>query len=274
LNIALNNARGRFLIRVDAHAVVREDYVERAVRHLSAGTCGGVGGIKTAVGIGVTGNAIAAALGSKFGVGGSRYHYADQMQEVDHVPFGAYVTRLARQIGGWDERMLVNQDFEFDYRFRQAGNRLIIDPEMVVQWAVGKTLRQFSYQYFRYGLGRSMSIRLHPRSIRARHVAPVLFVVYLCLVPLMAFVHWATTIPVMLYALLIGLAPWSRSFGALQMASRGRVPAVLACMHLSWGAGLIVGLFRIAASGSPFGEDPFRDRDLGTHAEGAGLSGA
>jgi hypothetical protein len=55
------------------------------------------------------------------GVGGSTYHQGTSVREVEHVPFGCYRTEVARQIGGWDERLVVNQDLEFDHRLRRAG---------------------------------------------------------------------------------------------------------------------------------------------------------
>ena len=44
LNLALAAARGRWLVRVDAHASVPPEYVGRAVQHLRSGQWSGVGG--------------------------------------------------------------------------------------------------------------------------------------------------------------------------------------------------------------------------------------
>src|SRR5207249_2496031 len=116
LNVALQAARGAWLVRIDAHATVPPDYVSRAVAHLRRDGVGGVGGRKDGEGVTPAGKAVAAAMASKFGVGDSAYHWATSVREVDHIPFGAYPTQLARRLGGWDERLTVNQDFEFDYR--------------------------------------------------------------------------------------------------------------------------------------------------------------
>src|SRR5215218_5141519 len=115
LNVALARARGRWLVRMDAHSTVDPGYVSAAVARLREGCWGGVGGRKDGIGTTPAGRAIAAALGSRFGVGGSVYHYGTDEQHVDHVPFGAYRTELVRRLGGWDERLEANEDFEFDY---------------------------------------------------------------------------------------------------------------------------------------------------------------
>src|SRR4051812_47158172 len=121
LNVALAAARGRWLVRMDAHSTVDDGYVSRAVARLREGRWAGVGGRKDGVATTPTGRAIAAALGSRFGVGSSMYHFGTTEQEVDHVPFGAYVTARVRELGGWDERLVANEDFEFDHRLRCSG---------------------------------------------------------------------------------------------------------------------------------------------------------
>ena len=51
--------------------------------------------------------------------------------------------RVARALGGWDEKLRVNQDFEFDYRLRLAGHRLLFDPELVIQLPSDSALGSF-----------------------------------------------------------------------------------------------------------------------------------
>jgi len=59
LNIGLAAARGRWLVRVDAHSEVPDDYVATAVRLLEDGRWGGVGGRKDGHATSVAGQAIA-----------------------------------------------------------------------------------------------------------------------------------------------------------------------------------------------------------------------
>lgn len=70
LNAGLAAARGRWLVRVDAHSTVPREYVARAVARLREGAWVGVGGRKDAVAETATGRAIAAVLGSPLAVGG------------------------------------------------------------------------------------------------------------------------------------------------------------------------------------------------------------
>jgi succinoglycan biosynthesis protein ExoA len=238
MNLALAHARGTWLVRVDAHATVPVDYVAIAVGHLATGRWGGVGGRKDGVGRTPTGRAIARAMASPFGVGNSAYHYATEARTVDHVPFGAYPVELARELGGWDERLAVNQDFEFDYRLRQAGYELLLDPELTILWECRQTVRALLRQYHRYGRGKTRVARVHPGSLRARHLAAPALVAYLGATLMLAFTRhrrWAAPAAAP-YAVALGAASL-RSGRGLTAAERSRLPLALAAMHIGWGVG-------------------------------------
>ena len=99
LNLAVDHARSRWLVRVDAHCRIAPDYVERVVAHLRTGEYGGVGGRKNGRGHTAPGRAIAAVMGSRFGQGNSVYHYGTEVMSVDHIPFGAYPIDVVRELG-------------------------------------------------------------------------------------------------------------------------------------------------------------------------------
>ena len=239
LNIALAAARGRWVVRMDAHSTVGSEYVGAAVARLREGRWGGVGGRKDGVGTTPAGRAIAAALGSRFGVGGSLYHYGTTEQEVDHIPFGAYPTELLRRLGGWDERLVANEDFEFDFRLRRSGAVLLFDPRLRISWKSRQTVRSLYQQYRRYGAGKLDVARLHPTSLRLRHLVPPALVPYLATAAVVAVRR-----PRLGGAL---LAPYAAGLTAASIgtartledpASRVYVPGAFLAMHVGWGVGV------------------------------------
>jgi cellulose synthase/poly-beta-1,6-N-acetylglucosamine synthase-like glycosyltransferase len=239
LNIALAAARGPWLVRMDAHAAVDPTYVGTAVAHLRDGGWGGVGGRKDGVGRTAAGRAIATALGSPFGVGGSVYHHGVREQEVDHIPFGAYPTELVRQLGGWDERLITNQDFEFDYRLRRSGARLLFDPALRIEWQSKQRMREFYLQYRRYGRGKVDVALLHPSSLRPRHLLPPLLVLYLtaaaAVAPRRPRLAAAMVAP---YAGALAAASVSAGRGLDDVPARMLLPAAFLAMHVGWGVGV------------------------------------
>jgi glycosyltransferase involved in cell wall biosynthesis len=236
LNQAVRAARGRWLVRVDAHSTVGPDYVALAVERLRAGW-GGVGGRKEAVARTSAGRAIAVALGSRLGVGGSTYHYGTAEEDVDHIPFGAYPLDVVRELGGWDETLVANEDYEFDYRVRETGRRLLFDPRLVIRWHCRETVPDLYRQYRRYGSGKADVVRLHPTSLSPRHLMPPAFVAYLAAGALLGVRH-PQRLLVMLAPYAAGVAAESvRCAPRLAPQDRRHLPAAFVAMHVGWGVG-------------------------------------
>ncbi|MFL6137895.1 MAG: glycosyltransferase family 2 protein [Frankiaceae bacterium] len=248
LNVGLAAARGRWLVRVDAHSTVPPHYVETVVGHLATGRWGGVGGRKDAVSATTVGRAVAAALGSPFGVGNSHYHHATEAREVDHVPFGAYPVALCRAVGGWDEAITTNEDYEFDYRVRLAGGRLLLDPSLRIAWECRETLPALAGQYWRYGKGKAAVARKHPRSLRPRHLAaPLLVAAAVAAAATAAAAPRRPGLPALgalatAYGGVLALGTAHASRTLTDRRARRWLPAALATMHLAWGAGFWAGL--------------------------------
>ncbi len=246
LNVALRAATAENLVRVDAHASVPPDYVERAAELLETGRWGGVGGVKRGVGRTRAGKAIAAAMASRFGVGGSVYHYGTEPQEVDHVPFGAYPVALAREVGGWGEEFTVNQDFEFDQRIRHSGNPILFDPSLVIDWECRQHIGDLFKQYRRYGKGKVKVALTHPGSVRLRHLAAPALVAS-------AAVGAAALLSGAVDKKWVALAaaPYPTALVAASVLTAGEVedraarvylPAAFAAMHVGWGIGFWEGV--------------------------------
>jgi cellulose synthase/poly-beta-1,6-N-acetylglucosamine synthase-like glycosyltransferase len=238
LNLALDQARGRWFVRVDAHATIPPTYVEKIVARLATGQWGGVGGRKDGVGVTPAGRAIAAAMGSRFGVGNSTYHYGTEPGTVEHIPFGAYPVALCRALGGWDEACVVNQDFEFDWRVRQAGHELYFDPELSIDWECRQSITDLYHQYRRYGRGKANVAALHPASVRPRHLAAPALVASLgvALTLLVRRRPLAAALVVAPYAAALTTATAITS-PSVDTDARPFVAPAFAAMHLGWGLG-------------------------------------
>jgi succinoglycan biosynthesis protein ExoA len=238
LNMAVAEATGRWLVRVDAHSTVPPDYVERAVKRLTEGCWGGVGGRKDGYGETSAGRAIAAAMNSRFGVGNSFYHHATTVREVDHIPFGAYPLDVVRRLGGWDEELVANEDFEFDYRLRRAGMSLLLDPGMTIRWRSRQSLRELHGQYRRYGRGKVDVARRHPKSLQPRHLMPPALVAYLAVAALVALRRPARSLlMVSPYAAALAVAVARSGRQLSSRSDRAKLPAAFLAMHIGWGIG-------------------------------------
>ena len=238
MNTSLAHIDAEWLVRVDAHSTVPPGYVEGVMAHLMTGSWGGVGGRKDGVAYTDAGRAIVAALGSRFGVGNSTYHHGTETQVVDHIPFGAYPTEVARSIGGWDEAITANEDYEFDYRVRQSGRELLFDPSLVIFWETRQDVRAFFRQYRRYGQGKALVLAKHPESAAIRHLIPggLVAALVLAAVVLPFRPRWATAL-VAPYVAVIAAATVTTAAALDSSQSRRLLPAAFSSMHVGYGLG-------------------------------------
>lgn len=249
LNVGLHASSGRYLARVDAHARISDDYVERAVRQLEADPgVAAIGGCRHGVAETRTGRTVAAVLSSPFGVGNSINHYGTQGQDTDHASFGVYRLHVLREINGWDEQLTVNEDVDLDHRLLSRGHRIRYDPGMHIYWQVRETVRDLGRQYRRYGRGKAAMVRKNGTSaVRPRHLAAPALVVGLGAAgglvaagrPRSAV---ALTMPYMA-ALVAASAVTARRCVEQGDDVRGvALPFAFAAMHLGWGVGFLEGL--------------------------------
>ena len=73
LNLAMTRAQGDVIVRVDGHCIISPTYIRSCVNHLQKDHVAGVGGAITTRGLTPVASAIAAAMSSPFGVGGSAF---------------------------------------------------------------------------------------------------------------------------------------------------------------------------------------------------------
>jgi len=245
LNAALRAARGEVIVRMDAHAVPARDYVARCVADLQAGKGENVGGVWQieSGGQGWLARSIAAAAAHPLGVGDARYRLNSPAGEVDTVPFGAYQRTLFDRLGGFDETLLSNEDYELNARIRQQGGRIYLDPTIRSIYFARSSLSALARQYLRYGFWKWQMLRRYPKTLRWRQALPPLFVL-----GVIGLAVLALFLPLARMALAAGLALYSLILlaGSLPVALRKKdlrlmlgVALAIATMHFSWGSGFL-----------------------------------
>jgi len=244
LNLGIQRATGDVVVRVDGHCRISHDYVECCMALLAESGAANVGGLMRPECKGAIGQAVAVATRSRFGIGNGRFHYLERQAYVDTVYLGAFRTHVLRELGGYDEELVRNQDDELNYRIRHAGYSILLSPDIVSTYVPRHSLRAIWRQYYQYGFWKVRVIEKHWGSVQARHLAPALLVSGL-LASAAAFVMskrvWT-------------LLPWVGYIGAdlvMALLHTRRSPSqtlpvalVFPCLHLSYGIGFAVGTGR------------------------------
>jgi len=242
LNAALEVATGDVVVRCDAHATLSPGHVRRAVEALQRTGAANVGGSMRAVGDTFFGRAVALALPSLLGSGGSRHKFGGAAGPVDTVYLGAFSRRALDQVGGFNVATPVNEDFELNWRLRERGWTVWFEPSLGVRYRTRRTWRALARQYLGYGWSKRRTMRRHPSSLGLRQVAAVLPAAGLAASAVLALAGAPAAAWALVPASYAGLLLAS----ALAAGARRRdpaailVPVVLATMHLAWAAGLFV----------------------------------
>lgn len=246
MNVGIRAARYELVLRMDGHALADPDYVRQSVVAMRETGADQVGGRWLIEGEGLLGEAIAAAMGSPFAVGTARWRSSGEAGWVDTVPYGLWRRERLLALGGFDERLVRNQDYELAFRLRAAGGRVWYAPAVRSRYVARADLRALWRQYWQYGVWKARVVRLHPRSLEARHLAAPLFVAGLVVgLPLASLVGGVMAA---LYLGALGLYGVLSLLVAVRVAARtrwrylGLLVAIFPVLHLAWGAGFWVGL--------------------------------
>lgn len=172
LNAAARYASGDFLVRFDARSLVPRDYVRRLIRRLDDPHIGVVGGHQVPVaGDGRRSRGIARGLAHPWLLGGAAYRRQDASGPVDTVYLGAFRRRELLALGGWDERLSANEDFDLCQRYRDAGLTVFLEPGVDVAYEPRDRVLSIWKQYRAFGISKVAYWRLTGRRANGRQVA-------------------------------------------------------------------------------------------------------
>lgn len=255
LNRAIEASRHPVIVRVDAHTQLSDGYTARGVADLARTGAASLGGIMLATGRPGFQAAVARAYNSRFGLGGGAYHGENAVEgPAESAYMGIMQREVILEVGGYDETLRRGEDWELNYRLREAGHVVWLDPLLRVTYWPRSTWPKLARQFVATGIWRGELVRrLGGRNPLRFFAPPVLvanIVVALVFIPLHAtgvFHGWwgwllgLAYVPPVLYLGLLAVAAVRRGGDVLDWL---RFALATATMHLSWGLGFIVGVTR------------------------------
>lgn len=244
-NLAIENAHGDAVVRVDAHAEIPEDFVSKNVGVLMAGE-DVVGGRRPNVVAEKTPwrETLLTAESSMFGSSIAPYRDGQKREYVKSIFHGMYRKQVLDTVGGFDERLGRTEDNEFHYRIRKAGYRICFDPSIISYQHVRSSLKAMIRQKYGNGFWIGRTLGVCPRCFSVFHLVPAAFVGALA-VTLLLFLMGLP----LLFLLLIG-AYAAADLAVTIMAIRQKkfwigdlaLPFIFFMLHMAYGIGTIVGL--------------------------------
>jgi succinoglycan biosynthesis protein ExoA len=253
MNAAVRTARHQIITRIDAHSMLPDGYLRTAVRMLMETGAADVGGWMAAEGVTPFQRSVAWAMTSPFGVGAAANHTGGDAGPADTVYLGVYRREAIEKVGGYDETMLIAEDWELNYRIRAAGGLIWFTPDLKVTYRPRASLRALAKQQFRYGRWRRVVARRYPETVNLRYLAaPAATALNVagCALGIVGIeallgknapdLRLATLGWVIPAVYLAGVTAVAAVFArGVPLNVRLRVPLVLAAMHMCWGAGYL-----------------------------------
>jgi len=248
LNSALRVANGEIIIRVDGHCEIAIDYIRRCVWHLAETDIDAVGGPLETIGETYVAEAIAAAMSSTFGVGGSAFRVGvKDARLVDTVPFPGYRRDAIQRAGPYDEELVRNQDDEYNYRVRKLGGQILLSPDIQSRYYSRASFLKLWKQYLQYGYWKVRVMQKHPRQMQPRQFVPALFVI--ALVVLLITAPFLPVNKLLLAATLLAYVVLSLA-ASISAARKTKwrllplLPIAFTIIHFAYGSGFLFGLAR------------------------------
>jgi succinoglycan biosynthesis protein ExoA len=241
-NTGLARARGKYLIRMDAHSLYADDYIAESVRLLEEMGAGNVGGVQRATGESLLTRAIAAGVSSRFAAGDAAYRNATEPRWTDTVYLGAWRTSTLRELGGMRPGWAVNEDYEMNIRLRRTGARVYLSPTIRSTYFVRGSLSKLARQYLRYGFWKVRTLITHPGYLRWRQLVAPAFVLSILLTPLaIALLGLPLALAHLLLYMAANLAASVAVASKAGWATLPLLPVIFLVVHLSWGSGFLAG---------------------------------
>jgi glycosyltransferase involved in cell wall biosynthesis len=256
MNVGIRNGRGDSIIKMDAHSTYQSNHISLCVAYQEKYGAENVGGIcrmspgaDTAVA-----QAIVLALAHRLGSGNAKVKVGvGEPTWADSAAFGCFKRECFSRVGLFDERLTRSSDMDMNMRIRAAGGRILLVPEIVINYCSDPDLKTFWKHNFADGLWATYVLKFGSKAWSWRHWIPLALVLSL----LVSFTLSAVSLRFLWLGLGIVALYFAASMGAsLQIAVRGKsakqfflLPIIFAIRHFAHGIGALVGLVRIIVPG-------------------------
>lgn len=187
-NIGIKNAKGRFVVRPDAHGGLQSGYIKYGLEVLNdKKDVIAVGGVLKTKSKSFFGHIIKEALSSRVGVGNSSFRTAVTSGYYDTAVFAIYRKEIFDQVGYFDENLVRHQDNDMHKRIKDVGGKFYLDMRMKADYFCRDTIPKLIEQM--YKIGRYLPDIMGNGSLSARHFAPFLFYSFIIILLLMGLIN-------------------------------------------------------------------------------------
>ena len=237
-NLGIKAAKGKYVIRIDAHSEIDPDYVITGICKINDNEfTAGAGGVIEASASSFMGNRIASVLSSPIGVGNSLFRIGVREDtKSDTAVYAVYKKEIFSVVGLFDENLERNQDVDFHSRLKTKDYHLITSPQMMAKYYSRTTVLKFAQQAFNNGFWVIRSGGFY-----ARHLAPLTLLLTLSMLAAYDLKYFFVLMPCYLTIVFL-------FFLKLKIFHTVMETLMTFLLHLSYGLGSCYGIARALLS--------------------------
>jgi succinoglycan biosynthesis protein ExoA len=250
MNAGICIARGRYVIRMDAHSEYPANYIADCISELERTGADNVGGPWTTLPGADTDVArtIAFLTTEPAAIGNAQFRSGSGGRFVETVPYGAFRRELFHRLGGFRSDLVRHQDNELNARIRCTGGTIYMSEKLRLRYRNVATFRTFMRQAYLNGIWWPRAWTRYPACFSWRHAVPMLFVSFTLTALLAGF--WQPGVHAMLAALFTVYGLSLLWLGAKVAYRNGRryfvlVPGLTLAYHFCYGASTLLGWFYV-----------------------------
>jgi succinoglycan biosynthesis protein ExoA len=185
MNMGIKLATGDIIIRVDAHALYEDKYVENCVLKLNclnSSNVVNVGGPTYLIESGnYVENSIVYLHESKFGIGVAKFRQKDYEGFVDTVWNGAFWKWVFGEVGLYNVKLYRSEDNDMNNRITKRGYRIYQSKDIISYYRPRTSIKKVLKQNFENGVAIGTALIDNKSIVRIRHLVPVCFLVSIVL---------------------------------------------------------------------------------------------
>ena len=244
-NVALKEAKGDAILRVDAHSRFPDNFVFNNIKELENGE-NIVGGHRVSIALDDSRwqKMLLIAEESLFGSGIAKYRRQDKREYVSTLAHAMYKKKVFDVVGLYNTNLSRTEDNEMHYRMKKAGYRFLLSPDVISYHCARSSLKGMIKQ--KYGNGKWIGITMYfcPKCFSLYHFIPLLFILGI----IFSLVMILFNIPFFLY-ILGGLYLLFNILNLSLIFIKNKfhleyflLPFIFLILHIAYGYGTIVGI--------------------------------
>ena len=244
-NVAIKNFTGDVLSRIDAHTHIPSDFSRKVMADIEQGE-NVVGGKRPCL-VESDSKWSKMLLSTENALFGSSINSSRRSESKTYIKtmfHASYRREVFDKVGLFNEKLIRTEDNEMHYRIRQAGYKLLYDPEIVSYQYARSSLKRMIKQKFGNGYWIGLTVKVCPGCLSLYHFIPFVFVLAIIATsviaasgfPWLSLLMWALYWLFAFVSMVIAMINDGFSFAMLLM------PFIFLILHVSYGIGTIAGL--------------------------------